>query len=68
MALCPNGKYQSIQTIATADAFNLGNTFHLAPSPREGMAVKHLVAKLVKSFGRLGDAAECLDDFRYTKG
>ncbi len=25
------------------------------------------VAKLVKSFGRLGDAVESLDDFRYTK-
>ena len=30
-------------------------------------AVKHFVAKLVKSFGRLGDAAESLEDFRYTK-
>ena len=29
--------------------------------------MKHLVAKLVKSFGRLGNAAESLDDFRYTK-
>jgi hypothetical protein len=29
--------------------------------------VKHFVAKLVKSFGRLGYAAESLDDFRYTK-
>ncbi len=28
--------------------------------------VKHVVAKLVKSFGCLGDAAESLDDFRYT--
>ena len=28
-------------------------------------AVKHLVAKLVKSFGGSGDAAESLDDFRY---
>ena len=27
----------------------------------------HLVAKLVKSFGRLGDSAESLDGFRYTK-
>ena len=30
-------------------------------------SVKHDVAKLVKSFGRLSDAAESLDDFRYTK-
>ena len=30
-------------------------------------AVKHFVAKLVKSFGGLGDAAESLDDFRYRK-
>ena len=30
-------------------------------------AVKHFVAKLVKSFGRLGDAAESLEDFRDTK-
>ncbi len=30
-------------------------------------AVKHFVAKLVKSFGRLGDTAESLDDFRYTR-
>jgi hypothetical protein len=29
--------------------------------------MKHLVAKVVKSFGRLGYAAESLDDFRYTK-
>ena len=29
--------------------------------------MKHFVAKLVKSFGRLDDAAESLDDFRYTK-
>ena len=29
--------------------------------------MKHFVAKLVKSFGSLGDAAESLDDFRYTK-
>ena len=36
-------------------------------SPRNGNAVKHFVAKLVKSFGRLGNAAESLDDFRYTK-
>ena len=42
--------------------------FVLSPPPGEGMAVKHLVAKLVKSFRRLGDAAESLDDFRYTKG
>ena len=26
----------------------------------------HFVAKLVKSFGRQGDAAKSLDDFRYT--
>ena len=26
-----------------------------------------MVAKLVKSFGCLGDAAESLDDFRYTR-
>ncbi len=32
-----------------------------------GNAVKHLVAKLVKSFGRLRYAAESFDDFRYTK-
>ena len=31
-----------------------------------GIAVRHFVAKLVKSFGRLDDAAESLDDFRYT--
>ena len=30
-------------------------------------AVKLYVAKLVKSFGRFVDAAESLDDFRYTK-
>ena len=28
-------------------------------------AMKHFVAKLVKSFGRLSDATESLDDFRY---
>ena len=39
----------------------------LLPSPHLGNAVKHSVAKLVKSFGRLGDAAESLDDFRYKK-
>ena len=33
----------------------------------EPHAVKNFVAKLVKSFGRLVDAAESLDDFRYTK-
>ena len=27
----------------------------------------HFVAKLVKSFGRLGDAAESLNAFHYTK-
>ena len=31
------------------------------------IAVSRVVAKLVKSFGRLGDTAESLDDFRYTK-
>ncbi len=31
-------------------------------------AVKHYVAKLVKSFGRLGAPAESLDDFRYAIG
>ncbi len=36
-------------------------------SPLLRYAVKYFVAKLVKSFGRLGDAAESLDDFRYTK-
>ena len=30
-------------------------------------AVNYFVAKLVKSFGRLGDAADSLDDFRYKK-
>ncbi len=30
-------------------------------------ALKYFVAKLVKSFGILGDAAESLDDFRYKK-
>jgi hypothetical protein len=29
--------------------------------------VKYFVAKLVKSFGRIGDATESLDDFRYTE-
>ncbi len=29
--------------------------------------MKPFVAKLVKSFGRLGNAAESLDDFRYAK-
>ena len=29
--------------------------------------MKHFVAKLVKSFGRLGNTAESLDDFRYTR-
>ena len=33
-------------------------------APR-GNAVKHFVAKLVKSFGGLCNAAESLDDFRY---
>jgi hypothetical protein len=33
-----------------------------------GNAVKYFVAKLIKSFGHLGDTAESLDDFRYTKG
>ena len=32
-----------------------------------GKAVKYLVAKLLESFGRLGDAVESLDDFRDTK-
>ncbi len=30
--------------------------------------MKHFVAKVVKSFGRLGYATESLDDFRYTTG
>ena len=30
-------------------------------------AVKHFLAKVVESFGGLCDAAESLDDFRYTK-
>ena len=30
-------------------------------------AVKYFVAKLVKSFGGLGNAAESLDDFRYVE-
>jgi hypothetical protein len=30
-------------------------------------AVSHFVAKLVKSFGGLRNAAESLDDFRYRK-
>ena len=29
--------------------------------------MKHFVAKLVKSFGRLGVEADSLDDFRYRK-
>ena len=33
--------------------------------PITGQAHKTFVAKLVKSFGGLGDAAESLDDFRY---
>lgn len=32
----------------------------------DGTGFRQLVAKLVKSFDRLGDAAESLDDFRYT--
>ena len=35
---------------------------------RQGKAVKHFVAKLVKSFGGLCNAAESLDDFRYRIG
>ncbi len=38
----------------------------LFPSPRSGNAVIHFVAKLVKSFGRVGVTAESLDDFRFT--
>jgi hypothetical protein len=34
--------------------------------PVEPKDVKRFVAKLVKSFGRLGDASESLDDFRYS--
>ena len=37
----------------------------LLPSPLLGNALQHPVAKLVKSFGRLVDTAESLDDFRY---
>jgi hypothetical protein len=33
---------------------------------RLGNEMKHFVAKLVEVFGHLGDAAESLDDFRYT--
>ena len=36
------------------------------PQPLKGNALKHFVAKLVKSFDRLGNAAESLDDLRYT--
>ena len=36
-------------------------------SKAEPNAAKHFVAKLVKSFGPLGDATESLDDFRYKK-
>jgi hypothetical protein len=39
----------------------------MAGQGRAASAVKHFQAKLVKSFGHLGDAAESLDDFRYTK-
>ena len=35
--------------------------------PLFGNAVKHFVAKLVKSFGGLRNAAESLDAFRYRK-
>ena len=40
---------------------------NLLHKPPFGNDVKPFVAKLVKSFGRLGDAAESLDDFRYKK-
>jgi hypothetical protein len=33
----------------------------------KGNAAQHEVAKLVKSLGRLGDAAKSLDDFRNAK-
>ncbi len=36
-------------------------------SKAEPNAAKHFVAKLVKSFGLLGDATESLDDFRFKK-
>ena len=45
----------------------LAPVFDIDPLAPTGNAVKHLVAKLVKSFGRLGHAAESLDDFRYIK-
>ena len=32
-----------------------------------GNAVKHFVAKVVKTFGRVKEPAESLDDFRYGK-
>ena len=35
--------------------------------PSFGHAAWYFVAKLVKSFGRLGDSAESLDDFRHIK-
>ncbi len=42
--------------------------YHSIPLlPSFGSVLKHFVAKLVKSFGRFRDAAESLDDFRYTK-
>jgi hypothetical protein len=35
------------------------------PSLRKGNTEKPFAAKLVKSFGRLGEVAESSDDFRY---
>ncbi len=51
--------------MALGDSFLMIEFWH--SSPRLSDAVKHFVAKLVKSFGRLGDSAESLDDFRYQR-
>ena len=42
-------------------------TWRLVEDAIRARSVKHFVAKLVKSFGRLGDETESLDDFRYAK-
>ncbi len=51
----------SLSRRATGLALVLGDL------PLRANAVKHFVAKLVKSFGGLCNAAESLDDFRYRK-
>ncbi|MCY2986085.1 MAG: hypothetical protein NTY15_20845 [Planctomycetota bacterium] len=50
-------KFCSVENPAASDAVSLLD-----------LSISHFVAKLVKSFGGLRNAAESLDDFRYRKG